>query len=483
MQPVKPHSEGSPTRVTQRLSEVYRCPDIGAAFAVSGEVSRSEGYFRFGPEIVCYGHCSAGDPASSVNGPLFDARTVVKAADSSVQLPFDPIEVVDNLRHERYVASSETNAATPARSAVGAIYYAIRPLMGVAVRKHLQRLYLRDRQKTPFPQWPVDVTVERLTEQLLLLGMKAQGIDRLPFIWFWPDGAKTCTTISHDVEAEEGLQFIPKLMDLNDSFGVKTSFQVVPEKRYAAPEKILQVIREREFEVNVHDLNHDGHLFRDREEFLRRAKRINHYAQKWGARGFRSAVMYRNADWFGALDFSYDMSLPNVAHLDPQRGGCCTVLPFFIGNILEIPVTMTQDYSLFHILKDYSLRLWKEQIARIREHNGLVSVIVHPDYIIDERARGVYKDLVAHVCELASQNETWIARPGEVDVWWRLRNELKLVNEGNDWRIEGNGAERARVAWAVVDHDRLTYELESAPDKFPVDVARTSHKRRAQSHH
>jgi hypothetical protein len=466
--------------VEQHLSEVYGCPDIGTAFAVSGEVSGSKGYFRFGQDLVCYGSCSSGDPANAVTDPLFDARKDVKTGESSVVLPFDPLEIVDNLRYERYVGNSETSDATPAKSAVRAIYYAVRPLMGVAVRKHLQRLYLRDRQKTPFPQWPVDATVERLTERLLLLGMKAKGIDRVPFVWFWPDGAKTCTTISHDVEAEEGLQFIPKLMDLNDSFGVKTSFQIVPEKRYTPPEKILQLIQEREFEVNVHDLNHDGHLFREHEEFLRRAKRINQYAKKWGARGFRSAVMYRNADWFGALDFSYDMSLPNVAHLDPQRGGCCTVLPFFIGKILEIPVTMTQDYTLFHILKDYSLNLWKDQIDCIREHNGLVSIIIHPDYIIEERARGVYKDLLAYICDLASKNETWIARPGEVDEWWRLRSALHLVGDGNQWRIEGDGSERAKIAWAVVDGDRLRYEFDSAPDKFLVDSARTIHKRRAQ---
>ena len=59
------------------------------------------------------------------------------------------------------------------------------------------------------------------------------------------------------------------------------------------------------------------------------------------------------------------MSVPNVAHLEPQRGGCCTVMPYFIGDILELPLTTTQDYSLFHILGDYSIALWKQQIELI----------------------------------------------------------------------------------------------------------------------
>ena len=102
--------------------------------------------------------------------------------------------------------------------------------------------------------------------------------------------------------------------------------------------------------------------------------------------------MYRNISWYDALDVSYDMSVPNVSHLDPQQGGCCTVFPFFVGNIVELPVTMTQDYSLFHILGQYSTDLWIEQSKRIRQKNGLISVIVHPDYLISQKARQVYSD-------------------------------------------------------------------------------------------
>ena len=81
------------------------------------------------------------------------------------------------------------------------------------------------------------------------------------------------------------------------------------------------------------------------------------------------------------------MSVPNGAHLEPQRGGCCTVMPYFVGKILELPLTTAQDYSLFFILGDYSTSLWRQQIATILEQNGLVSVIAHPDYLVGERER------------------------------------------------------------------------------------------------
>jgi hypothetical protein len=304
----------------------------------------------------------------------------------------------------------------------------------------------------------VDTTIESLFEQLLALSMKGSGVTKIPFIWFWPDGAPTCTMLTHDVETSAGLEFCSELMDLDDSIGVKSAFQVVPEK-YAVSQIALDQFRSRGFEVNVHDLNHDGRLMNNREEFLRRAKQINSYGRQFGAQGFRSAIMYRNADWYDALDFSYDMSIPNVAHLEPQQGGCCTVFPFFIGNILELPLTTIQDYSLFHILNDYSIRLWKEQIALIRRKSGLISFIVHPDYIINQKARHVYRELLDHLCALRSEGATWIALPGEIAAWWRLRSGLNLIDVNGSWQIRGEGSNRAKLAYAVLDNDRVRYEL------------------------
>ena len=150
-------------------------------------------------------------------------------------------------------------------------------------------------------------------------------------------------------------------------------------------------LRRRGFEVNLHDLNHDGYLFHNRAQFLERAQEINRYAREFECGGFRSGAMYREQQWYDAFEFSYDMSVPNAAHLEPQRGGCCTVMPYFVGKILELPLTTVQDYSLFHILGDYSISLWQEQIGAIREQHGLITFMAHPDYLTDPDAlRGVH---------------------------------------------------------------------------------------------
>jgi hypothetical protein len=441
--------------VRQLLTDHFRLAGDLPDFVVSQDRSPTAGYFQLGSGLTCYGNCSSGSPANSAMQPLHDAGDHVAVKRTSVLLPFDPVQVVDNLRRERYCS-----AAPGGLSFLRQMYYLIRPVMGPSIRRRLQALYFKGWDRAGFPKWPVDQTVDAILEELMLLAMKTHKVSRIPFIWFWPDGAPSSTVLTHDVETVSGLNFCQQLMDIDDAFGMKSSFQVVPEARYPVRQSFLDGIQNRGFEVNVQDLNHDGRLFSSREQFLRRADRINYYAQKFGARGFRAAVLYRNANWCEALNFSYDMSIPNVAHLEAQHGGCCTTLPFFIGNLLELPVTTTQDYTLFHILNDYSTRLWKEQITQIRQKHGLISFIVHPDYIIDQKAREVYRELLRHLADLRARRQTWIALPGQVADWWRLRSRLNLIKAGNSWRIEGHGCERARVAYAVVDNDKLAYELD-----------------------
>jgi hypothetical protein len=252
-------------------------------------------------------------------------------------------------------------------------------------------------------------------------------------------------------------------MDLDDQFGIRSAFQVVPDAPWASKnsrKRLVDELKRRGFEVNVHDLTHDGHLFRNRERFLRHAAQINARGHEFGSRGFRAGAMYRRQGWFADLDISYDMSVPNVAHLEPQAGGCCTVMPYFIGHVLELPLTAAQDYTVFHILGDYSTRLWQEQIDRILGEHGLVSFIAHPDYLIDPRAREVYTELLRLLAGLRTERRVWTALPSEIDQWWRNRCEMRLVPDGASWRVEGPGSERARVAYARLEGPRVVYEID-----------------------
>ena len=458
------------TESTNRvLADYYRCPLSPVRFRTTGQSERQPGYFRLGADAICYGRLSSGGTARSPLGDLHDALDHIAVESHGIELPFDLDEVIENLRHERYTAHFREEGRV-LNEILRMMYYFVRPLLRTSVRRHLQKMYLRGWDKIPFPGWPVDATVDRVHQKLLALSLRAQGLEEIPFIWFWPEGFSSCAIMTHDVEGESGRDFCGRLMDLDESFGIRSAFQVVPEDRYSVSKNFLDSITSRGFEVNVHDLKHDGRLYAEHTEFLRRAKRINNYAREYGAQGFRSGILYRNADWFGAFEFSYDMSLPNVAHLDPQRGGCCTVMPFFIGRIVELPLTCTQDYTLFQILGDFSINLWKKQIALVRENHGLISFIVHPDYIIEPRARDTYKALLEFLARLREKDRVWTTLPRDVADWWRQRSKMDLVHENGAWRVEGPGSERACVAYASLAGDTVTYHLagerEAAPSRI-----------------
>lgn len=444
--------------MNQSFVDYYRCPEEFARCSLDGQPSQDSGHFRFGPETICYGSISKGSVHHSPDGELHDSLNDAVAERGVVRLPFDLNQIVNNLRFERYYGSSRRRSLLSGGLA-SSLYYLARPILGVSVRRHLQKLRLAGWRSIAFPHWPVDHTVEQIHETMLRLCVQAHNGQEVPFIWLWPEGLPSCAAVTHDVEAVKGRDFCQALMDVDESFGIKSSFQLVPEKRYTLSRPFIESIRARGFEVNVHDLNHDGRLFANEAEFFNRARRINQYGRAFGARGFRSGALYRNLAWYGALEFSYDMSVPNAAHLDPQRGGCCTVMPYFIGKILELPVTTTQDYSLFYILHQYSIDHWKRQIAQITEKNGLASFIIHPDYILEKRTRDAYKSLLAYLADLRSKRKIWIALPREVDQWWRARRQMKLVRQGSKWVIEGPGKEKARIAYAVLQGGRLTYEL------------------------
>ena len=441
----------------RRLLERYRLPDSFVKSSCDFDRAQPQGFFTFGENTICFGACSGASLASSVDDGLCDVRDLVRLHGDTLHLPFDPDQLVDNLLLERYPTSALKFYTRPV---LRSLYYALRPLLSVALRKDFQRLCFSGWENITFPRWPVDVTVERLLERCLALLMRAQRRDVIPFIWFWPDAYDSCVIVTHDVESESGRDFCSSLMDLDDSCGIRSSFQVIPEGQYAVSAGFLDDIRTRGFELNVHDLKHDGSLFLDRDTFAQQVGAINRYGREFGARGFRAGTMYRNQQWYQSLHFEFDMSVPNVAHLEPQRGGCCTVLPYAVGELIELPLTTIQDYALFHFLRESSPELWQRQIEIIRQHHGLIHILVHPDYIREKWAQAVYLQLLRHVSDLRDRQNVWAALPGEVNAWWRTRSNLCLVHDGSRWRIHGAGSERARIAFACLEGDTITYRIQ-----------------------
>ena len=121
------------------------------------------------------------------------------------------------------------------------------------------------------------------------------------------------------------------------------------------------------FEVGVHGLKHDGKLFVSKKAFARQAVRINHYLKAWDSVGFVSPSMHHNLDWMHELNIAYDTSTFDTDPFEPQPDGVGTIFPFAVpGNnghagYIELPYTLPQDFTLFVLMKERNIDIWKKK--------------------------------------------------------------------------------------------------------------------------
>ena len=260
------------------------------------------------------------------------------------------------------------------------------------------------------------------------------GSAREPAQWAgWPDGKRFAVVLTHDVETATGQAEATSVMDIEKERGFVSSFNFVPE-RYSDEPAIREALVAGGCEVGVHGLNHDGKLYWNREEFNRRAKKINGYLKSWNANGFRSPAMHHNLDWIGDLDIEYDASTFDTDPFEPQPEGVCTLFPFIVptkdkkSGYVELPYTLAQDFTLFVLMQETNIHIWKRKVDWIAKHGGMVLVNTHPDYMhfrggkpaIDQYSVSLYTDLLDYLnTEFAG--EYWHALPREVARFWKDR--------------------------------------------------------------
>ncbi len=308
-------------------------------------------------------------------------------------------------------------------------FYTIKPLIPRFLQISLRRLKAKS-VKNKFPHWPVEPYLEDFKKKSLKY---IKDIEEIPFIWFWPKDKSFALCLTHDVETIEGLKRIKKICEIEKKFGLCSAWFFVPE-RYPVPETLIEELKGDGFEIGIHGLKHDGKLFIAKKIFYQRMEKIKIYASKWGASGFRSPSLLRNIEWMKILPFEYDSSFPDTDLYGPQPGGCLSIFPFFIDNIVELPVTMPQDHTLFEILKERSIKTWKDKINWIERMHGLAIIIIHPDYFS--------KFVERYYCEflefILDKNDVWCAKPIEICKWWRDRDSSYLIiEESNKLVITG----------------------------------------------
>lgn len=249
-------------------------------------------------------------------------------------------------------------------------FYNLKPLIPRQIQLFLRRRIIHYKLASYKNIWPID-----------------QDAVRLPDNWQgWPEQKQFALVLTHDVEFTEGQEKCYDLMELEKTFGFRSSFNFVP-KRYTTSPKLRNRLISDGFEIGVHGLYHDGKLYESKETFQRRATQINHYLEEWNAVGFRSPAMHHNLDWIYDLQIEYDLSTFDTDPFEPQSDGVKTIFPFWVpdrdtqNGYVELPYTLPQDHLLFVLMKEGSIDVWKKKLCWIVENGGMALLNTHPDYM------------------------------------------------------------------------------------------------------
>ena len=357
---------------------------------------------------------------------------------------------VDYYLHERYKKSGRKRLALW-------MYYAIRPFVPRNLQLAVRRIYAKQQAKVEFPAWPIEpILVDRMKRELRLQ-LDASGENELPMINFWPGSARAAVILTHDVEWEYGAKNIPRVRELEKKYGVVSSWNFVPE-RYTFDKRIFRTLIDDGCEIGVHGLYHDGKDFESRGTFKQRLPRINAYLKGWGAVGFRSPATHRNPEWMPEIAAEYDSSFPDTDPFGPQSGGCCSIFPFFLKNMVELPITMPQDHTLLEILLAKDINIWKKKASWIIQNHGLVNIIIHPDYMLSDEHLRYYEEFLKFITTFEN---IWFALPKDVARWWRNRSQSEIVElEGVEPIIQGPSAEEGTILWVVAEGDSIGYRFE-----------------------
>jgi peptidoglycan/xylan/chitin deacetylase (PgdA/CDA1 family) len=349
------------------------------------------------------------------NGELVRA---VHDAESGVWVPFDLDEAFRNYVDETWCDFTRRRGLAPWQFGV---YYRVKPLIPRRVQIAGRRMLARRVRDYGFPRWPLEDGVLSLLRFYAFCLLAALDEESLSFRWFWPRGHRAALILTHDVESADGLRRTLEIADIEQERGFRSSFNIVASW-YPIDRGIVRELRDRGFEIGLHGLRHDRSLFASREAFVRQLPAVAEAARQLGAQGFRSPSTYRVAEWLAELPVLYDASMPHSDPFEPQPGGCCTLWPYAIGNVIELPYTLTQDYTLFTVLEARSVDPWLRQVEAIEERHGLIQCVSHPDrgYLGDADKRAVYVELLDALTERAG---LWRALPREVAYWWQRRSE------------------------------------------------------------
>jgi peptidoglycan/xylan/chitin deacetylase (PgdA/CDA1 family) len=322
----------------------------------------------------------------------------------------------EHLVYERWRENAHTGGLPPAALS---FFYRAKRLIPRSAQLYLRRRLIKRQGSPTFPAWPYEVAGHELIRIAVADTLLDRGVNAVRFPWFWPEGARAAVILTHDVESADGLANAATIAEWEEHHGFRSSFNIVSDW-YPVDMDQVHRLEGRGHEIGSHAIHHDRSLFASRDAFERQLPMLARAAETLGAVGFRSPATHRVVDWLAELPFAYDCTMAHSDPYEPMPGGTATLWPFFHGDVVELPLTVPQDHTLFNLLGHRDSSLWRSQLDQIVSCGGLVQILTHPDpeYLGRPSIARAYLELLRTIAE---RDDVWVPLPREVAAWWRRR--------------------------------------------------------------
>ena len=321
-----------------------------------------------------------------------------------LNLDLDINDTIDCILAERYLKSKR-----PWTSYLPFHYHLVPGSIRVLIAQWLTGLHSLKRQRVNFPNWPEDITVD-------LLKRTIRG--KLSQIK-WPEEKKYAVCLTHDIDTNKGFKPAEKFLHLEAEFGVKSCWFVVL-KNVEFGGRFFHEVLKGENEVACHGDNHDESLpYLSQSEICSRLEKYRNTIKEYNMKGFRSPSLLRTPTLLRAISefFEYDSTFPDteISARPPYRSGCCSIFPYRLGKLMELPLTLPQDSTCVFLKKtpEEILKLWLNKLSWIKEMGGLATLNIHPDSHFG--MKGKIFDIYRSFLEIVTKDtKAWVITPAEV---------------------------------------------------------------------
>lgn len=325
----------------------------------------------------------------------------------------------------------------------------------------LNEPYLENKLKTPqIVKLEVEV-VNKIRKCYYRLG--------LPFIqkWFWPNGAKACCIITHDIDT----------MNNSPPFGLNTDFMKYAIKKLFTKKAfntnidiILKEEKKRGFKSSFYFFTDYGKYQNDFLNNLRlidegfeiglhaplhthydpvALKKLKNQLSKISNReivGIRQHGLYFSAlhswKYYDEIEFDYDATFSYNNKFGFRAGICYPYHPFNAlnnkrFNVLEIPTSFMDWTGLLHNM-DYNdiIDNLNQLMKNVERYNGCLVFIFHNAYLNSKTYPQITK-LFTTTLDYIKEKKYWVCTAQECSAWWRGRENAIIDIKFKDGQISG----------------------------------------------